>query len=73
MGEEQHKKGLSALARVGMKEYARSLIGALSVGQQQRVFLARSLVDEKTSLFLFDEPFAGGGCANGICYSADFR
>lgn len=56
----RHKRmALRALARVGMEDYAPSLIGALSVGQQQRVFLARSIVDERVELFLFDEPFAG--------------
>ena len=57
--QRHREKSLRALERVGMGDYAHRLIGALSVGQQQRVFLARSIVDEDAETFLFDEPFAG--------------
>ena len=47
-----------ALEKVGMWEYANRLIGDLSVGQQQRVFIARALVTEPEIIFL-DEPTTG--------------
>jgi len=46
----------SALARVGMSDFAKYPIGELSGGQQQRVFLARAIAQE-ADLFFFDEPF----------------
>jgi len=57
--KKQHKeKALTALAQLGMADYADRQIGQLSGGQQQRVFLARALVQE-ARLYLMDEPFAG--------------
>lgn len=47
-----------ALQKVGMWEFANRLIGDLSVGQQQRVFIARALVTEPEIIFL-DEPTTG--------------
>ena len=56
----QHKdKALEALKDVGMENYANTPISDLSVGQQQRIFLARAMVDDNADLFLFDEPLAG--------------
>lgn len=52
------RRGMEALAGVGMDDYARRQISQLSGGQQQRVFLARSLV-QGAELFLMDEPLAG--------------
>ncbi len=49
---------LSALERVGLLAYAHQPIGHLSCGQQQRVFLARALVQD-ASVYLMDEPFVG--------------
>ena len=51
-------EGLSALARVGMKDYAASYPHMLSGGEQQRVALARAIVP-RPGILLMDEPFSG--------------
>lgn len=47
-----------ALDMVGMLSFARRQISQLSNGQQQRVFIARALLQE-ADIYLLDEPFAG--------------
>lgn len=48
----------NALKQVGMQEYKKRLIGDLSVGQQQRIFIARALAGQPEIIFL-DEPTTG--------------
>lgn len=47
-----------ALKKVGLWEYKDKLIGGLSGGQSQRVFIARALTNQPEIIFL-DEPTAG--------------
>ena len=56
-GEEQLRIE-NALKQVGMEYFKNWRIGSLSEGQQQRVFIARAIVNEPHILFL-DEPTTG--------------
>lgn len=55
---EDTKIALQALGQVGMADLAYHQLGELSVGQQQRIFIARAIASEP-ELLLLDEPVAG--------------
>ena len=55
--DEDHQRALQCLTRMGVAQYAERSLGTLSSGEQQRVLLARALMNEP-GVVIFDEPSA---------------
>lgn len=63
--KEAHEKALHSLERVGMQSYAKKYPSRLSGGEQQRVAMARALVNDP--LFIIaDEPTGSLDSKNGV-------
>lgn len=54
-GKKQSEKAMTLLERLGLAAHAHKLPSALSIGQQQRVSIARALINEP-KVILADEP-----------------
>ena len=57
-GPEVRKKALAALERVGLSEWAKKKVEALSKGMQQKVQLVGTLLHDP-DIIVLDEPFSG--------------
>ena len=56
--KKDRQMAIDALQEVNMERYAKRQINQLSVGQKQRVFLARAFL-QQADLYFLDEPFSG--------------
>lgn len=65
--EEDKEAAFDALESLGMKDHANRQIGSLSGGEQQRIFVARSLVSQPRILLL-DEPTSGVDAAQECAF-----
>lgn len=57
-GKIEKNKAIEMLRKVGMENYLKSHISQLSGGEKQRVFIARSLMQD-AEIYFMDEPFQG--------------
>jgi ABC-type Mn2+/Zn2+ transport system ATPase subunit len=71
-GAEDRRRAEESLARVGLSEVAARPIHRLSVGQQQRVLIARALAQE-ADLLLLDEPLNAVDAATRAAVGAILR
>jgi manganese/zinc/iron transport system ATP- binding protein len=62
-GKADRARAEEALERLGLSGYGRRHISEFSGGQQQRIFLARAMVQDP-EIVLLDEPFTGVDAAN---------
>jgi iron complex transport system ATP-binding protein len=56
-GDDDHERARQCLARMGVGDFAGRTLGTLSSGEQQRVFIARTLMNDP-GVILLDEPSA---------------
>ncbi len=71
-GADDHRRADAALARMGLEGMGSRHISQFSGGQQQRIFLARALVQEPR-IVLLDEPLTGVDSANRAVFYETIR
>jgi len=71
-GPDDHRRADAALARMGLEGMGNRHISQFSGGQQQRIFLARALVQEPR-IVLLDEPLTGVDSANRAVFYETIR
>ena len=71
-GVAERQRVQAALGRLGLAEFGENHISQFSGGQQQRIFLARALV-QNPQIVLLDEPLTGVDIANRAVLHAMLR